>query len=689
MTSSFASKPDPGDDDFLSEGSADWKKEGDFGTSAADKLEISEPDPEASGGESEDDSNDRESGISEITEFLEGIDPSDPSSILGLTPPEGLPPSVAAMLEGVQQAAEEREAYLTELYGEERFDEGDASLSSDMKAYDRTAYTRSEKDLSAYRYNLSDDYYGVQDYSAGPSGGLAADLDSASEPPVGAPPAVNRNPAPGSSGAGYGNAWGSGWSHYGTSGGWGSRSWMSSWYSGYNSSERAIQGVHNHVATFVRNPDYSLLEILPDLDNPEEQTIISQARGARSSSSPLRSSVDNNLTMVARIDSSLYEKLGISEAQQHYIVDCISQVMAAEQLPDPGIIPILHGSGSDPVGSIYALTCLPNVTKEIITEILRARGVSLLLEEMPGWLKRVTAFKGVMYVSEPPDDKIPAAFLMYAVWERDVVDTIEHQDAVQVVQKIEKIIDNLEPFDSAQFNSSNSTITYSAYEMARNGQFTAAIKEIDTLLVQYVTSNTGPIGAIIKELREMQKVLEDSIDVGTVVSAADRGQIASVCSELVGHIHDHNRTFSPNVSRPLDVKHLDFPSCPDKSILPEPVKNRIELTRKCLFNLQRIPKESNGGLDEIVKAKKRVDDMLNEFTKRSGGSSPEEQNEEWVNSKYKGGPGGSRSGVNATRHPELRSKHRLTHMTTDRRFGGEDPDFDRSIVVYDATESVV
>lgn len=693
MTSSFAPQPDPGDKDFLDEGPS-WKE--DVSSSSAESIEESEPvEPDES--ESAETDEKPESKTEKILEELSSFDPTDPSSIPDELR-EKLPPPIAAMLEGIQEQIKQREEYLTDLYGDERFDEGDASLVSDIEAYDKTAYTRSESDLTAYRYNLSSSGYVDDGYNSAPASGdlhddLGADLDSASQPATGG----SRGSAAG--GSSYG--WGSGWSYYGTSGGWGSRSWMSSWYSGYNSSERAIQGVHNHVATFVRNPDYRSLEILPDLEDPEEATITAQFRasgtGLRYSYSSYAGS-DGDFSMVARIDSSLYEKLGISEAQQHYIVDCISQVMAAEKLPDPGIIPVLHGSGSSAVASYYAKPCLPNVTKEIITEILRARGVSLLLEEMPGWLKRVTAFRGVMYVSEPPDDKIPAAFLMYAVWERDTVDTIEHSDAVVVVDKIEKILESMPEFDSLAFNKAGTP--GNIYRNQRNRQFVDVIKRIDTLLVEYVTSTGGPIGAIIKKLRSMQKILDTCLEDKTGIPAPlNIKQIREDCSELATHIHDHNRTFSPDPTNPLDVKHRDFPSCPNKALLPESVKNRIELTRKCLFNLKAIPIESKTltgpqseekSYEKIARAKRRVDDMLDEFTsKGKGGSSPEEQSEQWVSDRYGGRTSvDGKSSVNSTKHPELRSKHPLTHMVTDRRFAADDPDFDRDIVVYDATELV-
>lgn len=672
---------DPDDKFGESQDSPSWKE---AVTPADPKLE------EAIAPESDDSKDDKgeEDGPVDLSSLE--IDTSTPESIKESL--SALPGPVAAMMQGVMEAAKEREEYHRDLYGDESFDSGDTSLVSDISSYDTTAYTKSETELTTYRYNLSDDAYagdGVDIYGDGYDG-------------------TGTGGAAGSTGAGHtrsgatgGSTWGSGWSYSGSSGysGWGNRSWMSSWYSGYNSADRAIQGVHNHVATFVKNTDYGSLEILPNLDDPEETSVETQAGAGAVSLQRSEYAYDNHLTMIARIDSSLYEKLGISEAQQHYIVDCISQVMAAEKLPDPGIITVLQASDHPSTRHYFRPTCLPNVTKEIITEILRARGVSLLVEEMPGWLKRVTAFRGVMYISEPPDSKIPAAFLMYAVWEKDTVETIEHEDAVKCISKIEAVLDGMPKFDSRRFfNRAGSESDSRTYRKERSERLKQVLSEIDLLLIEYITASGGPIGFIIRNLREMYKRFSELIlEREGVIVGDEIKEVEEKCSTLIDLVHDHNRTFAPDPTHPLSVKHHEFPSCPNKALLPEPVKQRIELSRKCVFNLQRIPGESSvltgtgdindpDSYEKISRALRRVSEMLDEFMSQKKNQTPEEENEEYVKNKFDPSDAGSkRSGVNCTNHPELRSKRSIVHGFTDRNFSEEDPEFNRDVVIYDAT----
>lgn len=533
-----------------------------------------------------------------------------------LTPDEiaDLPEEVADIVKalvGARAAFDEaRKQHHEELFGDEEFEEGQLSFGGDLAAYDQAAYTRSQADLSGYRYNLSESAYS---YSGG---------------------------------------------------------WMSSWYSGYNTVDRAIEGVHNHVATFATNADYGTLEIVPDLDDPSVEVIANES----ASKDRYYGNGDIDWSLVARIDSSLYEKLGINEAQQHYIVDGIAQVLSAQSFPDPSLVSYLQSAGH------IAEVVIPNVIREIITEITRASGLPLLLDQMPGWLKRVTAFRAVMFVGEPPNNDIPSAFLMYAVWERETVETIEHQDAIEAIEAIEGILAAASPRDPKSGKTAG----------VIHKERVTAVQAIQEILVNYVTG-FGPSGRIVSELNKMKETIhKQAVEPGKLLESPYLEEVVKGCEEIVPYIHEHNRTFCPDPSKPTVVQHQDFPDCPNKELLPEPKRERVELTRKCLFHLVRIPGDvvTPGSDDDPAlfpaKGIKRINDMLGLIKTGS----------ELLKAIEKGiaeaKPGNNaikvgRSGVNSTRHPELKHRSPVRNSGTDREFGIQDPEFDRTITIYDST----
>lgn len=602
-----------------------------------------------------------------------------------------LPPTFQAAIEQMLSIREQQEAHHRELYGDVQFDTGDNSLRRDLEAYDQAAYTRDEELLEAYRYNL------------GEGGAIASTGGTGTAAPAG-----------GTGTAGYGgygayqDPYNGGFASSGYNWGYsgGSRSWMSSWYSGtgYSSAERALAGVHNHVCTFIRDTSFGDLEIVNDLGSPDDLLCKEQVDGVRFGAHVL----------TVRIDSSLYEKLGIEQAQQHYIVDCIAQSLAIQALPDPPLISLIQAcNGEGEAFSRYFgyKVGLPNVVREIITEIMRARGVSLLTDEMPGWVRRVVAFREVMYVGKPPNTKIPAAFLMYAVWERDAVESLEHADAIKAIEAVEKILDKMKPFDPKQGVLSGSG---KSYRTVRAKRVKTAVRQIDEILTDYVTLS-GPIGRIISGLRNMRKSiietfgLPDDPENDTLESfdfpipdppdSQFVDAIAKSCVEIERAVHDHNKTFIPDPSKPLDVRHLEHPDKTKQELL-EADRQRVDLSRKCVFGLRAIPNDVIKAPDpdtsrnrverceqSAVLAIKRIDDILGEFRVRHDNAS---ESEEYIADKYDNREGNNtqrRSGVNSTHHPELTMKRGIAHGGIDRNFTEQDPDFDRDVLIKDATLS--
>lgn len=618
----------------------------------------------------------------------------------------------------LERIDEEREAALVELYDGEKFETDGATFGGDLSKYDKSAYTRSKEDYQSYRYNLST--------ASQPQGGLYYD-EYGDEYQVGY------------TGYGGGDSGNSG-NQYNYSGSYSWGSWNSSyatgWYSGYTSTDRAIEGVHDHVATFVRAPGFEMLEIVPDLSDVERETIGAQGEFMYNGDQPnfysRRVGFANEKGLVVRIDSTLYEKLGIAEAQQHYIVDGISQVLAAQSYPDPFLVTLLQGSSYD--------TKIPNVTREIITEMMRAKGLPFLLEEMPGWQKRVTAFRSAMYIGEPPDGALPSAYLMYAVWERDVVDSLEHKDAIQVIDKIEELLMGSSSYVGMYPENPGLLFNVARTQEAEQikqvcSSRSKILKEIDKLLCDYITG-FGPISELTSGLQELSelfsnklRILEDtyekistdkratededdeddedededaaktripipesSLPSGFWNNSAEKESVRKKCEALLPLILDHNRTFRPDPSTPGLVRHLDFPEAPSVSLIPEEKRKRVELTRKAIFVLERLPgylttsgepcnEESN-----LWKGKHQIADLL----KGLGIGNPSQILANLDKAVSMGGSMGgigtrkTRTGTNCTNHPEFHSR-RPVALGANRNFNNTDPDFNRSTIIFDAT----
>jgi hypothetical protein len=531
---------------------------------------------------------------------------------------DGFMEMLHGIAEAIVEAEKEAEAELLELHDGEVFEDGQLSFGEDLNAYDNTAYTRVQDDYTSYRYNLSADSY------AGTGG------------------------------------------------------WMSSWHTGYKSAENALEGVHTHVATFIEDPSLISLEIVPDLERPSGDKH-GDAVKASARNSPSMVAYDGYSFIsesIARIDSSLYEKLGIGEAQQHYIVDCISQVLAIQSIPDPISVSYLQACSSTTSSFI-----IPNVLREITTELMRARGLPTLLERMPGWQKRVTAFRSVMFVGEPPNGDVPAAFLMYAVWERDVVETLEHEEAIEAIRKIEEILEQPLAFDNRM-----RTVRAGDYRDSR-------AHEIEKIIIDYIT-NFGPIGAIYSKLDETLRMLHDLkdnesyVDKGEIpADIAGRGKL--VFDEVMPLIHDHNRTFCPNPAQSTVLRHQDFPDCPDRALLPEQKRNRIEFSRKCVFSLGKVSRFFACGSADSATSLKDLSSQIARTKELIGMFDPKVI---LANANKAAGDGMNReegdndsSGVNCTNHPELRTRGKGFSGDINREFLEKDSGSQKAVVIYDFT----
>lgn len=490
----------------------------------------------------------------------EGTSPDEDDEDSGMS---GVLSVFDSALQSIREKIEEKKAENDEhralLYGEEVFEDDDLNFGGDLQAYDRPAFTRVATDYSAYRYNLS------------AAGGTST------------PGTTTTGYPSGGYSYGQGGYSGDSWTYTGAN-------WSSSWYSGYGSVEDAIEGVHSHVSAFVTARGFTELEIVPNLEALSQE---SQACCLTNDDYTI-DCTDGDL-LVVRIDSSLYEKLGLSEAQQHYIVDGISQVLAAQSYPDPLLITTLHNVG---LGRIM----IPNVLREVITEMMRAKGLPILLDQMPGWIKRVNAFRSAMYIGAPKEPDYSAECLMYAIWERDAVETVEHEQAIKVIEAIEEILQKATPYPKAE---GQATISKSSRARER----TDAIMSIHNLLVDYLTTYSNA-GEIVKRLTEMEKLAKSKlkkvqdcvlkmlhsagstkpkIKFGAKEEAEfwgkGRKMIDKSIQELRDLVHDHNRTFSHADG---SILHQDHPA---GGVVPVAKKSRIEFTRKCFFSFDRIPGE--------------------------------------------------------------------------------------------------
>lgn len=151
------------------------------------------------------------------------------------------------------------------------------------------------------------------------------------------------------------------------------RSSYSSWCSGYSSARSAMRGVHRSASGFVRDAERTDLSIYPS-----------------SSKSLPPEKFRPKTGLHVRIDASLYEDLGIEKAQQHYTVDAIGQVLALQAMPNPELVGHLQNMEGQ----------MPRAVREIVTEVVRRRGLELLASEAPGWVTRIDAFRDAISLQE-------------------------------------------------------------------------------------------------------------------------------------------------------------------------------------------------------------------------------------------------------------------------------------------------
>lgn len=660
---------------------------------------------------------------------------------------------VGAIEDGARSIREARRSELLEAFDGEEFANEGLTYREDAASYDQTAYTKTrEQNLESYRYNLKSGAYSGTSMpeeeideetwedveNAQRQGNLLDDPGISAVEDDGYEEYGGRygygsygygsygygKTGKGKGGSAYGTgSYGGGYGYGGAGsyGGWlsgsaygGTGSWMNSWYSGYTSTGSALRAVHQNVATFIEENKQDIsLEIIPDLEASRGHIIASvmlmEQRLIDNKESRTSLHFQEYLTYAIRIDSTLYEKLGIEEAQQHYIVDGISQVLAIQQYPDPATITYIHGclreeDDDEPMQACPELAInIPNVLRELITEIARANGVPLLLEKMPGWQKRVSAFRSVMYIGEPPNNDIPTAYLMYAVWERDVIESVEHQDAVEVINKIEEMLNA--PLLSGKF------YTASQLHSARIQR----IKKIELLVLNYITG-FGPIGRIVKTLEEVKSGFEgiEKIKPWRVAKDAEVKKAKSAFTELIPLVHEHNRTFAPDPSKPLEIRHQDFPECPSRELLSEKPRKRYELARMSLFTLIKAP--SLAGKPNLVpdssdppkqkedhknlrKAITQIATLLNQIGDSSAMLKAAEEAAQKARAALKGisdrarrggrgdgDPDGEnpvdKTGANCTKHPELRHRGSVS-SGVNRQFSAGDPELDRPVVFYD------
>jgi len=453
-----------------------------------------------------------------------------------------LPPHIAEVMEGMREMVEaveeikaKAQAEEADLFGENY--ETKITYGADLEQYDTAAYTRTEADYTSYRYNLS------------------------------------------SQASRYGG-------------------WYNSWYAGYSSTEAAIQGVHDNVATFVTRPGFGFLEIVPNLEDADDETVGSQTfhinhaiDEGEIATSDVFFYLNRQKTILVRIDTTLYEKMGMDEAQQHYIVDAIAQTLAIESYPTPEIALAAQSSSTSRI---------PNVLREIVTEIFRCRGLPLLVEQMPGWLKRVTALRSALYIPEPAEGtQVRNAYLMYAIWEKDVINTLEHQEAIDVIAKIEAILDTsdnavdvtshlTEKLERELKHSSMPTKFRIAIRESADG-VERRLGEIEQLLVDYITKDC-PIGAIIKALEGSLTILDHKKQPDYLTDE----EMELICNPehlggVMDYVHVHNNTFlhiDPDTGA-RQVRHQEFPACPTIALLPDVKRGRVELTRKTEFAISK------------------------------------------------------------------------------------------------------
>jgi hypothetical protein len=155
-----------------------------------------------------------------------------------------------------------------------------------------------------------------------------------------------------------------------------SRTSYSSWYSGYSSTKAAMRGVHRSASGFARDPKRAVLSIYPSSSESLEDRKLHLEDGLH-----------------VRIDATLYEELGIEKAQQHYTVDAIGQVLALQAMANPELAIRLQNLDGQ----------LPRAIREVVTEVIRRRGLELLASEAPGWITRIDALREAIALQDRPD----------------------------------------------------------------------------------------------------------------------------------------------------------------------------------------------------------------------------------------------------------------------------------------------
>lgn len=239
----------------------------------------------------------------------------------------------------------------------------------------------------------------------------------------------------------------------------------SSWYSGYSSTKAAMKSVHRNATTFIKSrTDVRDLVILTNLSDAEADD-------------------DSRHDLHARIDASLYETLGLEEAQQHYTIDVIAQVLALQAFPSHYVIQVLQ-TWQHP---------LELITREIVTEITRKRGLALLAEEMPGWENRITSFKEAMSVAPPKDGDPLAGALMYAAWDPPTAMSFLEETACNTIKTIEGIL------DSTPLGPDGTPVDPSV-----------TANKVCSAIVEFI-AESSPLGAIIKRAKTLVAILDDSI----------------------------------------------------------------------------------------------------------------------------------------------------------------------------------
>jgi hypothetical protein len=272
---------------------------------------------------------------------------------------------------------------------------------------------------------------------------------------------------------------------------------------------------------------------------------------------------------------------------------------------------------------------------------------------------------------------------MYAVWERDTVESLEHEDAIAAIELVEEVLEK----PKYEYNKK---LTQEANRLKEFKHTSDRVRDIQQILIDYVTG-FGSAGRVYKYLIAMRELIKNkALMPKKPLEGEDLEFIENRSKEVMDLIHDHNRTFWPDPSKHTIIRHHDFPDCPDKALLPEEKRKRVEMSRKCSFNLKRIPIEVKNlgeeGEEEkfFRKAIARINEMLGVFEAGADMVRLVEADAE----KRRGRPGGSdgtKRGNNATNHDALRSRAPISNNGTDRDFVSEDPDFDRGIVIYDST----